>query len=64
MRIKEAREQAGMTQIELARSVGVTVASISRYEHGIRTPTVLIAKRIAEKLGIPWPDVIDNKKAG
>ena len=64
MKMKEARERAEMTQLDLARAAGVTVAAICRYENGERTPSVPIAKRIGKILSIPWPDVIDNKKAG
>ena len=64
MQMKEARERLEMTQLDLARAAGVTVAAICRYETGKRTPSVRIAKRISKILGIPWPDVIDNRKAG
>lgn len=64
MQIKEARKRAGMTQLDLARSAGVTVAAICRYEKGIRTPSVKTAKKIGKVLSIPWFEVIDNKKAG
>lgn len=61
MGMKEARERKGITQIDLARAVGVTVAAICRYENGVRTPSVAIAKRIEKVLGIPWPEIVDNK---
>ena len=64
MSMKEARERIKMTQQELASSVGISVAAICRYETGKRTPNVRIAKRIAKVLGIPWYEVVDNKKAG
>lgn len=64
MQMKEARERAKMTQHDLARAAGVTVAAICRYENGKRTPSVSIAKRIGKILSIPWPEVIDNKKVG
>lgn len=64
MRLKEAREQANMTQYELAKAAGVSVAAICRYEKGERTPRLRVAKRIGRILGIPWPEVIDNRRAG
>lgn len=60
MIIKQARESAGMTMQELAEAVGVSAAAICRYERGIRTPKLPIAKRIAKVLGLPWYEVIDN----
>lgn len=63
MGMKEARERKGMTQIELSRAVGVTVAAICRYERGIRTPSVPIAKRIGKVLDIPWPEIVDNRES-
>ena len=62
--MKAARKDAGMTIKELADAVGVTVATICRYEKGIRTPSVKTAKKIGKVLSIPWFEVIDNKKAG
>lgn len=62
MTLKEAREKSGMTMQELAKAVGVTPAAICRYEQGKRTPTVTIAKRIAEVLGLLWYELIDTQK--
>lgn len=62
MIIKQARESAGMTMQELAEAVGVSAAAICRYERGIRTPKVAIAKKIAKVLGLPWYAVIDNEE--
>lgn len=52
-----------MTIAELAHAVGLTPATISRYENGQRTPDVETAKSIAEVLGVPWYQLIDNRKA-
>ena len=62
MTLKEARKAAGMTIKELALAVGVTDAAICRYEKGIRTPKQAIAKRIGYVLGMPWYEVMDNRK--
>lgn len=64
MRLKEARENAGMSMQELGKAVGVSTAAICRYEQGKRTPKIQIAKRIAKVLGLVWYELIDTKKAG
>ena len=64
MGLKEAREKKGMTIYALSEAVNVTPATICRYEKGLRTPSVAIAKRIEKVLGIPWPEIIDNKVIG
>jgi transcriptional regulator with XRE-family HTH domain len=45
-RLRELRVQAGLSQSELAEAVGVTRATIARWELGIRSP----ARREAERL--------------
>lgn len=54
-RIKTAREQAGMTQVELAAKLGIPYQSISQWERGTRNPKPESLKRIAAALGTqPW----------
>ena len=62
MTMKEARENKGMTQQELAKAVGVKAVSICRYERGERTPKPATAKKLGIILDIPWYQLIDNKK--
>lgn len=38
-RLRAFREKRGLTQRDLARSLGVTLMLISRYEHGVHIPT-------------------------
>lgn len=40
MRLKELRERNNLTQTDLAKQIGVTTASISKYELGIVVPDV------------------------
>ena len=62
MRMKEARLNAGLTLAQLAAEVGVSAAAIQRYENGLRTPRIGIAKKIGAVLGVPWYELVDNKK--
>lgn len=53
LRIKTSRKNAGITQEELGKKVGVTKATINKYESGVvlnmKRPTI---ERIAEVLGV------------
>lgn len=49
-KLKELRRAAGITQVDLAREIGVTQAAISAYERGIRPITDDTAERIAAVL--------------
>lgn len=64
MTLKEARIKAGMSMQDLGKAAGISPAAICRYEHGKRSPKMLIAKRLALILGIEWYELMDNKKAG
>lgn len=49
-KIKRRREELGITQRELAIRVGITEATLSRYENGIRIPNAQILAKLAEAL--------------
>lgn len=66
-RIGELRAQAGMTQAEVAESLGTTVSNYQRIEHGLQNLTIRTMVRIAGVIGVPaaafwesWP----NEKGG
>lgn len=50
--VKKKRLEMGMTQKELARSVGVSVKTIQNYENGQTTPNVELMKRISMELSL------------
>lgn len=50
-KVAAARKRAGMTQGDLAASVGVARASINRIERGDVSPNVTLALAIAHELG-------------
>jgi len=52
------RKQKSISQIKLAKSLGVTQQHISAYERGERTPSIDIAKKIADALGVKVDDLI------
>lgn len=63
-RIREIRQQAGLTQSELANRMGVTPSHIGQYERGLRKPSNEKIKKFADALNIPFEiliaDQIDN----
>jgi transcriptional regulator with XRE-family HTH domain len=51
-RLRELREQAGLTQQELGERVGVTWEAISRWERGTREPSWSNVVALANALGV------------
>ena len=58
-RLRLAREQRGISQRDLGKAMGVSAATISRYETGGRKLTVEAAKRIANVLNEDWVNLFD-----
>ncbi len=56
-RIREFREQHGMTQQEMARLTGVSRQTIISLENGRYNPSILLAFRIARLFGKPVEEV-------
>ena len=53
-----ARKMAGLTQQEMARACGVSVGTVTRWEKGIKDPTISQAKKIGEVCGVHYDDII------
>lgn len=51
MRIKEHREAAGMTRLELAEELGVTSVAVRKWEVGLTTPNADKLPALADVLG-------------
>jgi transcriptional regulator with XRE-family HTH domain len=52
VRVRDLRKDRGLTLEELAVSSGVSRAMISKLERGEKNPTLVIAARLAEGLGV------------
>ena len=52
VRVKDLRRERGFTLEELAGRAGVSRAMISKLERGEKNPTLVIAARLAEGLGV------------
>lgn len=50
-RLRDHREQAGLTQAELAQQVGVTRKTINTVERGHYVPSTVLSLRLARVLG-------------
>ena len=51
-RIKNLREQSGMTQSELAKKLGITRSSVNAWEMGISVPSTQYVVELATIFGI------------
>ena len=51
-RLRAARLRAKLSQADIARAVGVTEATVSRWESGVRRPRREEAKRLAALLQV------------
>ena len=58
-RLRKARIDKGMNQEELARAIGMTQASISQFEKGLRMPTPANIRKFAQIL-----DLLEEDLAG
>lgn len=63
MQLRKARLEAGLTQIELAASIGCSQSDISRIESGQRDITLERLKAIAEALGVPVAQLLADEVA-
>ena len=54
--LKTLRQDNGLTQTALAEAAGVVRQTISNIECGINVPSVDLAKKLAEILGLNWTD--------
>jgi transcriptional regulator with XRE-family HTH domain len=53
LRIAELREKAGLTQAEVAETLGMTVTNYQRIEHGFQNFTAKTLVRVAGAVGVP-----------
>ena len=58
--IRRYRKERGLTQAEFAEALGMSQASISRFETGERKPDVDDLIAIARYFGCKVDDLIDN----
>ena len=59
-RIRELREEHGMTQSALAAKIGCAASTISMYEQGRREPTFEVLRAIAAVFSVPVESFINS----
>ena len=52
VRLQELRQQAGLSQSQLAKAASIPVGSLRNWEQGLRLPRLDAAYRLAQALGI------------
>lgn len=62
-RLKEARLNKGLTLQQLAKDVGSTKATLSKYEHGVAEPKLMLGQKLSRRLGVPidWLSGLTNE---
>ncbi len=55
--LREAREVAGYSRVQLADLAGVSAATVKAWETGARAPRAVTQRRLAELLGIGFEDL-------
>ncbi|HEY0840398.1 MAG TPA: helix-turn-helix transcriptional regulator [Vulgatibacter sp.] len=63
-RIRELRQQEGVTQLELADRAGISNEFLSKIEHGSGTPSLETIGRLAAGLGISVCDFFPPGRPG
>jgi SOS-response transcriptional repressors (recA-mediated autopeptidases) len=62
-RLKQAREQAGLSQEELARRLGYkSKSSIAKIEKGVQTMTLSAIKSFAQELGLSPSALVERQE--
>ncbi|RGT75126.1 XRE family transcriptional regulator [Ruminococcus sp. AF18-22] len=63
-RLRELRQNLGMTQAEFVENLGITASALSSYEKNIKNPSISVAKKIATEYGvsIDWLCGLSEKK--
>ena len=57
-RVKDLRQERGLTLEELAEHSGVSRAMISKVERGEKNPTLVVAAKVAEGLGVTLSELL------
>ena len=61
MSFASAREAAGMTQVQVAKAIGVTKAAVNDWEHGRFAPRGKRLPQIAKLLGCTVDEILEDK---
>jgi transcriptional regulator with XRE-family HTH domain len=57
-RLRQLREKAGLTQARLAERAGLHLSAVTRFEQGLRSPSLVTAGSLAAALGVRVDDLL------
>lgn len=63
-RVRDLREQKGISQRQLAEDVGVSQSLINQIERGTKNPSLQVACSIAEALDCKVEDLVKKQTVG
>ncbi len=58
-KIKSLRQKYGLTQENLANSIGVSAQSVSKWENGVSMPDIVLLPVLAEEFGVSVDELFD-----
>lgn len=61
--LKKAREREGMTQLELAKAIGVSQPTVAQYEKGQILPTIITGVSLARALNTTCEYLVTDRTA-
>ncbi len=56
--LREIRQRAGVSQVALAKKLGVTSSTVTQWESGVRNPNIVMVKRIANIFGVTTDELL------
>ena len=57
--LREIRQRAGVSQVALAKKLGVTSSTVTQWESGVRNPNIVMIKRIANIFGVTTDELLE-----
>ena len=60
-KIRELRKQRGITQEQLATSIGISFQAVSKWENNIALPDITLAPMLASYFGVTMDELFDFK---
>lgn len=63
-RIRESREIAGLTQVELAEKIGITWKHLSALERSINNPSIATICKISDALAVSCDFLLKGEECG
>lgn len=60
-KLKELMESKSIGQDEMADAAGVSAAAMSYFVRGVKQPSLAVAKRIADRLGVTVDELLTEK---